>query len=608
MLNRGIKNRRGISQYARSCHITKIAAMIMLCTIILFTSTAHASIGNKTSDRTQTSSATNIAGLTDGSVKSIPLPKSDNSPLSDNKTATLQYAAVSDETEDNSSENDQVQPEDVQIEPMDMQAATGGGGSEAISDLSISSIYVSMVGNTGSAVTSIPISVPPGRKGIEPRLALNYNSTSRNGWIGVGWTLDMGAIQRSTKRGVDYTPDESDDVPDYVAIVNGSTSELVKRSTWNTLVDGISYAGYQAKIEGAFVKYLYNSANGWLAITKDGTKYYYGKSSISRQDNVYGVFKWCLDRVEDTNGNYMTISYSKDQGAVYLDKIEYSKNVNGTDLNNYVKFWYEGRNDVQKIYTTHYEVKIAKRLKTIELGANGDLVRVYKLGYDADLASQGEQYSYSTWRSLLGSVQQFGNDAIVDASGIIINKATASKLPALSIGWKPGSNGTFQDMGRHTTWEDWGTSTSSYPVINGDFNGDGNSDFIRMSDTWFRVYLSNGNGTFQDMGRNPTWEDWDTSTGNYPVISGDFNGDGNSDFIRISNTWFRVYLSNGNGTFQDMGRHPTWEDWDTSTGSYPIISGDFNGNGISDFIRMSNPWFRVYQSEGEYPDVLSMIF
>lgn len=61
--------------------------------------------------------------------------------------------------------------------------------------------------STGAATYSVPIEVPPGRNGIAPNLTLRYNSYQKNGWIGVGWDLDMGAIQRSTKRGVNYDTD-----------------------------------------------------------------------------------------------------------------------------------------------------------------------------------------------------------------------------------------------------------------------------------------------------------------------------------------------------------------------------------------------------------------
>lgn len=154
----------------------------------------------------------------------------------------------------------------------------------------------------GSATTSIPIDVPPGRVGLQPNLSLDYSSNGSNGWIGMGWDIPIKAIQRSTKNGVDYTSDA------YVAM-QGSASELVPRPGWGQNV-------YGAKIEAEFTKYYDNGDDGWLAISKGGTRFFYGQGAHSRQDDPEDssrIFKWCLDKVVDTNGNYMTLTYEKDQ-------------------------------------------------------------------------------------------------------------------------------------------------------------------------------------------------------------------------------------------------------------------------------------------------------
>ncbi len=55
---------------------------------------------------------------------------------------------------------------------------------------------------TGRFAYSVPIAVAPARQGAEPKIVLGYNSAAGNGWCGVGWTLDMGYIQRDTRHGV----------------------------------------------------------------------------------------------------------------------------------------------------------------------------------------------------------------------------------------------------------------------------------------------------------------------------------------------------------------------------------------------------------------------
>jgi len=188
--------------------------------------------------------------------------------------------------------------------PRAMMMSVPGGAGDGIAGALSPSINVSRF--AGAATAAIPIEVPPGRKGMAPKLALNYSSQQGSGWIGMGWTIDLGAIQRATKRGTNYTTNN------YVAAINGSSAELVPRADWGT-----NY--YGARIEGTLSKYYYNtSTNGWEVTSKNGTKYYYGSTSASRQDFASGtkVFRWCLDKVIDTNGNYMTVYNTKHQGEI----------------------------------------------------------------------------------------------------------------------------------------------------------------------------------------------------------------------------------------------------------------------------------------------------
>ena len=54
----------------------------------------------------------------------------------------------------------------------------------------------------GAAHLSFPLWVPPGRQGMQPSLAVTYNSSGANGLMGIGWNLPMSSIGVDTRFGV----------------------------------------------------------------------------------------------------------------------------------------------------------------------------------------------------------------------------------------------------------------------------------------------------------------------------------------------------------------------------------------------------------------------
>jgi len=123
-------------------------------------------------------------------------------------------------------------------------------------------------------------------------------------------------------------------------------------------------------------------------------------------NNQSEIFKWCLDRIEDTNGNFIEITYTKspdsdpDEWETYIDTISYTGNMGLFPKKNVI-FHYEDRDDVIISFLPKFKTKIAHRLKAIEVKAQNQFVWGYRLCYGLSGSSE---------KSLLKKVQIYGNE------------------------------------------------------------------------------------------------------------------------------------------------------------------------------------------------------
>lgn len=449
----------------------------------------------------------------------------------------------------------------VIILPLNIKAEEPTAGYEGdVPGISSPSVNVSEF--SGGASVGVPIQVPPGRNGVIPNLTISY-SRGANGWLGVGWNLDLGSIQRSSKFGINYTG------TDFVAFKDGSPADLVARADWGT-----NY--YGSKIESNFAKFYFDTTNNkWIVTFKNGMKFYYGSTAASRLGTVGSpaapseTFKWCLDRVEDSNGNYLLVEYFKDS-EIYLSRIvyTYSTNDNPTGIpHGEITFYREARPDVLKYGIGPILVNSSYRLKTIIIKTNGEQkVRAYKLNYSV---------TPMTSASVLSNIQQYGNDFVIDSSN---NITGGSSLPPISFNTNTDDHVMLTNIGETIVSSSY---SSDKNIAAGDVNGDKKADFFWVDSTTntAHVFLNNGNGTFT--------ESTVTDNRNYSdrkFLSGDFNGDGLIDYLfyRYSDGSLRIYISNGNGSFKPVIENNP----NTNYNDFELYLGDYNGDGKMDVMWM----------------------
>ncbi|WP_189052645.1 FG-GAP-like repeat-containing protein, partial [Aliidongia dinghuensis] len=164
-------------------------------------------------------------------------------------------------------------------------------------------------------------------------------------------------------------------------------------------------------------------------------------------------------------------------------------------------------------------------------------------------------------------------------------------------------DGTFSqvqvDLGG---WAFGGPPSGAWTVLTGDFNGDGRTDVILLGPTSYCLMTSNGDGTFTRSQANypAGWNFGGNPSNNWSVQTGDFNGDGKTDVIFLGNTNYLLMTSNGDGTFTPFSAsYGGWGFGSPPANNFTVLTGDFNGDGLTDILFLGNTGYELMTSKGD---------
>ncbi|BCG82304.1 RHS repeat-associated core domain-containing protein [Mesorhizobium sp. 113-3-3] len=377
-------------------------------------------------------------------------------------------------------------------------ATTDSGDPEAIGTPKVDLPKTAGNGNLGY---SIGIDMPAFH-GIEPQIALNYNSSRKTktgglyqGWLGYGWGLDgFDVIERATP-GYGMPAYDANDI----YLLDG---QAMVACTAGMVSPSCATGGTHATENESYRRIALNSTtNEWKVTDRDGTvSTFRSVAAVANLTPTAGTpaydlamsYRWLLTSVTDTNGNTVTYSYTCPASPVcYPASVTY----NGTSIT----FYYETRPDMILMGNGLDISETSQRIKTIGVTVSGAVRSAYKLTYD--------QAPFSN-TSRLTQVTRYGTDATGAADGTITG-GTSKVLGQMTYQNTDGVYGTVNSAIYDQPLV-WGQSVITRPSQVGDLDLDGRDEvFGRYAEqktigntttgkTYKRIIKFNSGGAFAD--------------------------------------------------------------------------------------------------------------
>lgn len=462
-------------------------------------------------------------------------------------------------------------PEQFNFASRASNSSTGFG--KTIDELSVSL--------TGGVNYEIPIVVPPGINGVVPKVSLQYNSQSGNGIAGFGWNIKgVSVITRiaSTKHHDNVIDPVDFDNLDRFSLdgkrliatsgtYGGNGTQYKTEIFSNLKITSHGVSPYGANYGPAYFKVQY----------PDGSIAYYGNSSNSRSRTNYAITYW-----QNPQGIRISYEYINQFNGLSIRKIKYGSRTT-TAHKSEIRFDYDSttRQRSEQSYIDGVSFMRRNILKNIYVFGGTSQYRRYELGHN----------NTSLWYTRLTSVREYGTNNLNSKNPIYFNYSN--------------TNSTINYVGKTANLSVLNVEQRNAETRSLDINGDGNLDFLvfpkgTKDKFWLFKDVKKGNGLVDAVNTGRFEEIFPITALNHQnkIL-------GQQDLAIIQNAAnnqvkFKVYSNSITVPiayqYEKVWTPPTYQ-YDNScsftiTNKVPqqYISGDFNGDGLTDIIAISKPY------------------
>lgn len=334
------------------------------------------------------------------------------------------------------------------------------------------------VSQKGDANVSYPIKIPAGRKGMQPNLAIQYNSDGGSGWLGEGWGISVPAITIDTRWGVPVFDAQYETEMYSLGGEQLMYPKLSNNSDWmpNRHYDAgttttvyntaqrprIAAAIFTPRKQGSFAKIerLGNNPTDyyWKVTSTDGTiSWYGGKDGVNEnaviRNDLGKIVHWALHMTEDVYKNNIIYKYTSQTLANLQGN---NANLNGGKTFNLYSIFYTGYNDdfgdYKVIFTNEdqilrkdinissrlgYKEVTPFRLKNISIGYRDESIRSYGLTYQEgpfskSLLKEVEEFDDSGNSFYKHTFEYYDDINSRDKGGILFDQPYTVNVPDIS--------------------------------------------------------------------------------------------------------------------------------------------------------------------------------